>query len=179
MTERHDSSGWPTGTGKLLALDVGLARIGLAVCDPLRLGARPLNVLHRTSRNADFEALAKTVVAQEIVGIVCGLPLNMDGSEGDQARTTRKWAMRLAQAVRVLVGKPVPLAFWDERMSTFTAQEVMAERGLKVGEDAAAAAVILQDFLDAARKGELPTDLIVLPPKGAGGEESFHEDESV
>lgn len=151
--------------GKLLALDVGLARIGIAVCDPLRLAARPLDVLTRASRRDDFAHLAGLVQTQEIVAVVCGLPLNMDGSEGDQARTTRKWAERLAHALRTLLGSPIPVILWDERLSTFTAQQIMAERGLAVAEDAAAAAVILQDFLDATKRGAALREVILLPPK--------------
>ncbi len=84
--------------GKLLALDVGMARIGVAVCDALHLTVRPLTIIRRRSRNEDFVELARMVQEQEVQAVVVGLPLNMDGSEGRQAATTRKWAMRLAQA---------------------------------------------------------------------------------
>lgn len=137
-------------TGKLLALDVGLARIGVAVCDPLQLAARPLTVIHRRSRNEDFAVLAKLVQREEAQAVICGLPLNMDGSEGARAQSTRKWAMRLAHALRALLGAPLPVIFWDERLSTYAAQALLAEQGdTAVAEDAAAAAVILQSFLDA------------------------------
>jgi len=146
--------------GKLLALDVGLARIGVAVCDPLRLAARPLTVIHRRSRRDDFAEVAQLVQRDEIVAIICGLPLNMDGSEGPQAQTVRKWAERCVYAMRAILGQSLPLIFWDERLSTFAAQELLAEQGnngnsrQKTAEDAAAAAVILQDYLDAQRLGE-------------------------
>ena len=91
--------------GKLLALDVGLARIGVAVCDGLHLTVRPLAVVQRRSRNDDFAHLAQLVQRQQVQALICGLPINMDGSEGTQAQTTRKWAMRLAQALRALLGK--------------------------------------------------------------------------
>lgn len=136
-------------TGKLLALDVGLARIGVAVCDPLQLAARPLTVIHRRSRNEDFAVLAKLVQHETAQAVICGLPLNMDGSEGPRAQSTRKWAMRLAHALRALLGAPLPVIFWDERLSTYAAQALLAERGDAVAEDAAAAAVILQGYLDA------------------------------
>lgn len=147
------------GSGKLLALDVGLARIGVAVCDPLRLTTRPLTVIERRSRRDDFADLAKLVRQEEIVAVICGLPLNMDGSEGSQARTVRKWAERLAYALRAILGNPVPVIFWDERLSTFAAQELLTENQpwsskQKPAEDAAAAAVILQSYLDAQRLGE-------------------------
>ncbi len=145
----------PRGSpAKLLGLDVGLARIGVAVCDPLGLVARPLLVLRRRSRNEDFETLARLIEREEAQAVVCGLPLNMDGSEGPQSTTTRKWAMRLAQALRAILGRPVPIVFWDERLSSFLAREIIAETGSDVGEDAAAAAVILQNYLDARRAGD-------------------------
>jgi putative Holliday junction resolvase len=140
--------------GKLLALDVGLARIGVAVCDELHLTTRPLTVIHRRSRNADFAELAQLVRTHGASAIICGLPLNMDGSEGSQAQSVRKWALRLAQALRVLLGQPLPIIFWDERLTTFAAQELMAERPTKASEDAVAAAVLLQGYLDAQRVQE-------------------------
>jgi putative Holliday junction resolvase len=135
--------------GKLLALDVGLARIGVAVCDPLQLAARPLTVIHRRSRNEDFAELATLVQREAAQAVICGLPLNMDGSEGERAQSIRKWAMRLAHALRALLGAPLPVIFWDERLSTYAAQAILAARGDVIAEDAAAAAVILQSYLDA------------------------------
>ena len=123
------SSVMPRVQGKLLALDVGLARIGVAVCDGLQLTVRPLTVVHRRSRSEDFDLLAQLARTEQVEAVICGLPLNMDGSEGPQAQTTRKWAMRLAQALRALLGRPLPVIFWDERLTTFAAQELMAEPG--------------------------------------------------
>jgi len=137
--------------GKLLALDVGLARIGVATCDPLGLAARPLQVIHRRSRREDFDLLAKLIKEQEAVSLIVGLPLNMDDSEGPQAQSVRKWADRLAYALRA-IGTPRPIIFWDERLSTFDAQQIMADSDTRIEEDAAAAAVILQRYLDAQRQ---------------------------
>ncbi len=137
-------------TGKVVALDVGMARIGVAVCDPLRLAARPLRVIHRRSRREDFDLLARLLRDEEIVSVVVGLPLNMDDSEGPQAQSVRKWAERLATALRAL-DQSRPIIFWDERLSTFDAQALMGDYGRKVEEDAMAAAVILQRYLDAQR----------------------------
>ena len=156
--------------GKLMALDVGLARIGVAVCDPLRLAARPLTVITRQSRRDDFALLAKLVAEQEVVAVVCGLPLAMDGTEADWTRTVRKWAKRLAYALRSLLGKPYPIIFWDERLTTFAANEILTDLDAHdIAEDAAAAAVILQYYLDALDRGE-KTDFgrIDLPPKTEG-----------
>lgn len=157
-----------TAPGKFLALDVSQARIGAATCDALGLSVRPLMVIQRASRRADFAQLAEIVRQDGVAGVVCGLPLNMDGSEGPQAQMIRKWAMRLAQALRTLVGRPIPIIFWDERLTTFAAQELLASNEWMdgAGEDAVAAAVLLQHYLDAQRRGET-TDFgrIVLPEK--------------
>lgn len=141
-------------SGKLLALDVGLARIGVAVCDPLRLTVRPLTVIERSSRRADFAQLAELVQREGTVAVLCGLPLNMDGSEGAQAQSVRKWALRLAHALRTLVGKPVPIRFWDERLTTFAAREHLTARSDDIADDALAAAVLLQSYLTAQQQGE-------------------------
>ncbi len=156
----------PADSRKLLALDVGLARIGVATCDPLGLSVRPLTTLRRASRREDFAALAEIVREEEATAVVVGLPLHDQSNgeaateenwESDQSRSVRKWAERLAHALRVLLGRPLPIIFWDERFSTFDAQEILAAgdaRLAQVGEDAVAAAVILQRYLDAQEQGD-------------------------
>jgi putative Holliday junction resolvase len=134
------------------------------------LTVRPLTIVHRRSRNEDFSQLALLARQQDVQAIVCGLPLNMDGSEGPQAQTTRKWAMRLAQAMRSLLGRPLPVIFWDERLTTFAAKELMADKetslGETSGEDAIAAAVLLRAYLDAVAGDEaLQYGRIDLPPR--------------
>ena len=101
-----------------------------------------------------------------VAAIVCGLPLNQDGSDSAQTRWVREWALRLAQALRAILGQPIPILFWDEQLSTFAAQELMAVAGRAHAEDAVAAAVILQSYLDAQRRNE-PLDYgrIELPMK--------------
>ena len=141
--------------GKLLGLDVGLARIGVAVSDPLGLAARPLTVVVRKTRRDDFATLAAMAADEMVEAVICGLPLTMDGSEGDQAKMTRKWAKRLAYALRAILGSPYPVIFWDERLSTFAANEILDRLDARdIGEDAAAAAVILQSYLDAQCRGD-------------------------
>lgn len=138
--------------GKIIALDVGDARIGIATCDPLRLTVRPLTTVRRRNRRIDFDALAKIYADEEAVLVVCGLPYNMDGSEGPQARRIRNWAARFTRALRNILGEDVPLVFWDERLSSFAADEWIAEEGPDpAGQDAIAAAVILRSYLDVQR----------------------------
>lgn len=148
MGDTHTTDSFDTSSGKLLGLDVGLARIGVAVCDPLQLRARPVTIVKRASRRDDFDRLAAIVRDEDARAIICGLPLNMDGSEGDQARTVRKWAMRLAHALRALLRQPVPIVFWDERLSTYAAGEYVEVDTEFIGEDAIAAAIILQRYID-------------------------------
>lgn len=147
--------------GKLIAVDLGLARIGVATCDPLGITVRPLATISRGSRQADFERLAALVSGEnggdEAEAVVVGLPLSMDGSESEQTKITRNWALRLARALRTARRSPVPIIFWDERLSSFAAQEMMAadpRRAQAIGEDAYAAAVILRSYLEARRRGE-------------------------
>jgi putative holliday junction resolvase len=142
---------------KLIALDVGLARIGVATCDPLGITVRPLVVIQRRSRQEDFDRLVALVAQEEAEAVVVGLPLSMDGSESEQTKMTRTWALRLARALRTARKEPVPVIFWDERLSSFAAQELMADdpkRAKATGEDAYAAAVILRSYLDARKRGE-------------------------
>lgn len=135
--------------GRLLALDVGERRIGAAVGDAPGWLARPLTVIERTSRAQDFARIVQLVNEQGAVGIVVGYPLNDDGTAGPQAQQTARYARRLAQAVTV------PVMLWDERLSTFVAQDLRREAQATPHSrrqpplDALAAAVILQSYLDA------------------------------
>jgi putative Holliday junction resolvase len=141
---------------RLLALDVGERRIGVAVSDPSGTVARPLTTIVRASRQADHEAMARLVDEYEVDRVIVGLPLSLDGTEGPQARQTRRYAERLAQALTV------PIELWDERYSSVTAAEILRRKGsrsrrggrkqrrqARADLDATAAAVFLQSYLDA------------------------------
>ena len=147
MNQMAGSSSLP---GKLMGLDVGLARIGVAVCDPLRLAARPLTVVKRRSRREDFGVLAEMVTVEEVEAIICGLPLNMDGSEGPRCQKTRAFARNLSRLTEL------PIGFWDERLSTVAAERALLEADTsrkRRGEviDHVAAGFILQGVLDRLR----------------------------
>jgi putative Holliday junction resolvase len=132
---------------RLLGLDIGERRIGVAVSDPTQTVVRPLTTIVRASRQEDFQAIQDLVQKHEAEGIIVGLPISLDGTEGPQARQTRRYAERLSAAVSV------PIEYWDERYSSATAVEILQSRGRRRrnrGEiDATAAAVILQSYLDA------------------------------
>jgi putative Holliday junction resolvase len=140
---------------RLLALDVGDRRVGIAVSDETGLLARPLAVLHRRSKVDDFARIARLVREQQAGGLVVGLPLNSDGSHGPQAQRVERYAAALAEALRA-ENLDLPLTLWDEYGSTQRAQEAMIAAGRKARDrqariDAVAAAVILQDYLDRQR----------------------------
>ncbi|MDH7486033.1 MAG: Holliday junction resolvase RuvX [Anaerolineae bacterium] len=136
--------------GRLLALDVGERRVGVAVSDVAGWLARPLTIITRRSRREDFAAIARLVEEQEATAVVVGYPLNMDDSIGPQARRVARYAAALQ---RVL---PVPVVLWDERLSSEEAlQRLRAAGGSRRRRshlDDAAAAVILQEYLDAQRQ---------------------------
>jgi putative Holliday junction resolvase len=137
---------------RLLALDVGERRIGVARSDLLGLTATPLTVIVRSSKVSDFRRIADLLREQQAKGLLVGHPLNADGSAGPQARRIERYATALQKALRE-EGLEVTLVLWDEYGSTLRAQEAMIAAGRKARNrrgrvDAVAAAVILQDYLD-------------------------------
>lgn len=129
-----------------MALDLGQARTGVAVCDATGVLATPLIVLRRhATRAEDFAEIAALVTREKVLGVLVGLPLASQGEEGAQARWARRYTGRLAGIL------PVPVAFWDESYSSADADRLVSEGGGRTARDAAAAAVILQEFLEARR----------------------------
>jgi putative Holliday junction resolvase len=132
---------------RVMALDVGERRVGVAVSDPSGTLATPHTVIWRRSKVEDFAAVACLATELDVELIVVGLPLTLDGEMGPQARRVTRYAQALAETL------DVPVEFYDERYSTVTADELLIESGRKrrVPIDAAAAAVILQDYLESRR----------------------------
>jgi putative Holliday junction resolvase len=129
------------------ALDVGDARIGVAVSDDLGLTVRGIGVVQRRGGKHDLDAIARLIAAHEVSRIVVGLPLNMDGTEGKQAARARAFGERL----RGHLG--LPIEFWDERLTTFEAEEQLRSRGVRPARrrdlvDQVAAEVILRSYLE-------------------------------
>jgi putative Holliday junction resolvase len=132
---------------RYLGVDLGRARIGLALADDVLRAARAHATVSRPSDAAALRTIGEVARDYEVQKAVVGLPLNMDGSEGPAARAARAFAGKLGEALGV------PVALHDERLSTFEASTRLRERGLDArrqkGEiDAEAAAVILQGWLD-------------------------------
>ncbi len=136
--------------GAIAGLDLGTKTLGVAVSDGLRGVASPLTTIRRSKFTADAQALLKIAEERTLVGLILGLPRNMDGSEGPRAQSTRAFARNLERLT------PLPISFWDERLST-----VAAERALLEGDtsrkrraeviDQVAAGYILQGALDRLR----------------------------
>ena len=133
--------------GKLAGLDVGTKTVGLAICDAGWHFAGPSETIKRTKFTADLEQLRAFVEREHVVGLVVGLPLNMDGSDGPRTQSVRAFARNLRPL-------ELPLLLWDERWSTQAVERAMidadvsrAKRAEKV--DALAAAHILQGAIDA------------------------------
>jgi putative Holliday junction resolvase len=132
---------------RYLGIDLGRARIGLALADDVLRTARPLRAVERRSEESDLDAISEVAREYEVTRAVVGLPLNMDGSEGPSARLARSFAPILSQALGV------PVDLFDERLSTFEAEDRLRSRGVTAREmkalvDAEAAAIILQGWLD-------------------------------
>jgi putative Holliday junction resolvase len=146
----------------ILALDVGEARIGVAVSDPTETLATPRGVIRRRSTATALDAIVQVVSEVGAGEVVVGLPISLDGALHQQARRVQALAERLRARLSV------PVTYWDERLSTVSAAEALRAAGVrpaKVREriDAAAAAVILQECLD-HRRQQGPAQ-----PSGSGG----------
>jgi len=139
--------------GRLLAIDYGRKRLGLALSDELGLAARPLATLQRTNRRNDLRRLREIVRRHQVAKIVVGQPLRLDGTAGDRAEEAARFAGRLEKEL----GLPVVLA--DERLSSWAAEQMMVEaetpqRKRAAKRDQIAAALILRDYLEAGRAGD-------------------------
>ena len=135
-------------TDRILAIDYGARRIGLAISDPLGITAQGLDTLQASSPKQALRALEALIEQRGVHTIVVGIPKNMDGTEGEQAAEVRAWAMQLEGST----GRRVVL--WDERLTTVAAHQAMHAMGLKINRkrkgdvDRIAATMILREYLD-------------------------------
>jgi putative holliday junction resolvase len=144
-------------TGRILGLDVGSRRIGVAVSDPLGITAQGLDTLHRKNKRYDFAHLEEVIRAYEIKEIVVGLPLRMSGAEGTQSAKMRAFAEDLQKKF----GLPVHL--WDERLTSAEANRVLRETELSIEKrgksvDRMAAVLILQSWMEHRSAASLQPD---------------------
>jgi putative Holliday junction resolvase len=131
--------------GRLLALDLGARRVGMAVCDELRLTVRPLAIIERRSWKDLLRRVAEQVESLGAGGLVIGLPLNIDGSEGEAAKLAREVADKFRLSIKL------PVYLQDERLTTEEARSQLRASGkaLAIDQrvDSEAAAIILRDFI--------------------------------
>jgi putative Holliday junction resolvase len=133
--------------GCFMGIDYGFRRIGIALSDPLGMIARPHSILHRSTNQADFAQIRQIIESERVTKIVVGLPTDSAGAIGPQAERVISWARKLVDVI------DLPISFWDESHSSEQAAAILRNssgrnrRSQRV--DDAAAAVILQDYLDA------------------------------
>lgn len=135
---------------RILALDVGSKRIGVAVSDELGFIAQALKTLDTKGRQRDIDSILSIVKEMDVSEIVVGMPYNMNGSEGPQAQKVSEFADQLSRATSV------PVLKFDERMSTLAAERILLEADLSRLKrrkviDKVAAAIILQGYLDSKK----------------------------
>jgi putative Holliday junction resolvase len=136
---------------RLLGLDVGTKTVGMALSDVTRAIATPYDTIRRTKFTEDVKLISKVIAASEVSALVIGLPINLDGSEGRRAQSTRAFARNLANHV------DLPMVFWDERFSTAAVERHLVEADASRKRraeviDRMAAAYILQGALDRLKR---------------------------
>ncbi len=132
---------------RVLGLDLGEKTIGLALSDPSLIVATPMATIRRTKFTADAEKLVLLIAEHDVAGLVIGLPVNMDGSEGPRCQSVRQFGANLLGKI------DIPVAFWDERLSTAAVTRTLLEADVSRARraqvvDKMAAAYILQGALD-------------------------------
>ena len=141
--------------GRLIAVDVGSARVGLALCDADRLVVSPLETLYRKNPEFNWLCFRRVIAQEQPVGFVVGLPIHMDGSENTQTGRCREFGAWLRGR------SGLPVAFWDERCTSSAAESILWEAGLshaqrKARQDQVAALLFLQSYLDSRRTDTRP-----------------------
>ncbi len=136
------------GPGRVLAVDLGTVRVGLALSDPLRITGQPMGRLPRRALRDDLSALIEVVRANDVKVVVVGHPLLMSGIAGERALDAQAFSERLRAEVAC------PVVLWDERLTTVQAERALLEGNVSRKNrrnvvDAAAAALLLQSWLDA------------------------------
>jgi putative Holliday junction resolvase len=142
---------------RIISLDIGKRRIGIAVSDPLGFVARPVQTLHAVSLNVDVAHIAQLAGELEAEMIIVGDPIHMSGDPSMMSRRARKYGDLLAQRTGL------PVVYWDERLTTVEAQRILQDSGVQPRQarqqiDAVAAAVILQSYLNTRKPPRLESD---------------------
>ena len=153
-TDSFPNDAWPV-TGRLSGIDYGTVRIGIAICDPSRTWASPLDTYARRNELLDREYFQKLVQRESIVGWIVGLPVHCDGQESQKSKEVRDFAEWLASYTSL------PVRFFDERFTSVLANKLLAQAELtrkkkKQRLDRVAAHLILEAFLESNSNENLP-----------------------
>jgi putative Holliday junction resolvase len=137
---------------RILGLDFGTKRIGVALSDELFITAQGADTIYRQEIGRDLEAINKIISSNDVTEVVIGLPLNMDGSYSQKTKEVIQFADSLSKAITV------PIKTWDERLTTVQAERVLLEADVSRAKrrkvtDKLAAQMILQSYLDSRKKG--------------------------
>jgi putative pre-16S rRNA nuclease len=140
-----------TAKGRLLGVDFGTVRVGLAICDSERIIASPLSIYNRRDATRDADYFRELVRTEQAVGLVVGLPVHMSGDEGGKAKEARVFGDWLANTTGL------PVVYWDERYTTADAESHLRGAGLSRQQrkdrlDKVAAQILLQAYLDSERR---------------------------
>ena len=136
---------------RILGMDFGSKRVGMALSDMLGITAQPLCTLERKNKETDFAAIEKIITEKKVTKVVLGLPLNMDGSEGELCRLSRAYGKQIHERFSIVV------EFFDERLTSMQVERMLVDeadmsRAKRTGtKDKLAAGVILQAYMDAHR----------------------------
>lgn len=159
-TARTEHSTRPSSeAGRVLAIDLGERRMGLALSDPLRMTARGLPTAERRNRREDMNYLKSLARRHDVTAIVIGDPINMDGTVGPASAAAREFASKLEKHLELEV------RLWDERLTSVEAGRVLRQAGLRPQErarsvDQVAAVLLLENFLEAQRGAEATGSLV-------------------
>ena len=146
-----DSTGAPQLRPRVLGLDVGSRRIGVAVSDPLWITAQGLETIRRQNKRKDFDQLAQVIREFEVSEIVVGYPLRLSGAEGTQSEKMQLFAEELRKKFKL------PVHLWDERLTSSQAHRILKEAEISIEKrgkavDRMAAMLILQSWMEARGK---------------------------
>ncbi|HVF48764.1 MAG TPA: Holliday junction resolvase RuvX [Pyrinomonadaceae bacterium] len=149
ITDPFEPPKRPPPAGRILALDLGTKRVGVAVSDELQITVRPLPTIRRTNWKQLLRDIAQLCESFDVQTVVLGLPLRLDGSEGDAAREARRIARNLGLSLKL------PVRMQDERLTSHAAEETLRASKLDADEvkrrvDGEAAAIILRDFISSS-----------------------------
>jgi putative Holliday junction resolvase len=136
--------------GRMLALDVGKKRIGLAISDELAITAQGIETVERTRIRADLEKLKEVASRWKVTALLVGEPLHMSGAESRQSKYTREFAARVSEYLKL------PIVFWDERLTTVEAERILRDSGASLEQrkkevDRLSAVLLLESYLSYRR----------------------------